>query len=129
MPDRKDDQAGRQQPRWSKPPTAQTDAPCSDCRTRERANRGQAIPATSDKLGQSVTLPNDSTPGTVAMEDYDVWRANFGQSGGPTGPSALFTGVVRYVTAGSSAAVPETSTILLIGIGLAGCAVWPWRRI
>jgi hypothetical protein len=81
-----------------------------------------------DKLGQNVTLPNDSTPGTVAMVDYDVWRANFGQRGGPSGPSALFTGVVRYVTAGSSAAVPETSTILLIGIGLAGFAVWPWRK-
>ncbi len=31
-----------------------------------------------DNLGQSVTLPNDSTPGTVTQVDYDVWRANFG---------------------------------------------------
>jgi hypothetical protein len=35
-----------------------------------------------DNLGQSVTLPNDSTPGTVTQADYEVWRANFGNSGG-----------------------------------------------
>jgi hypothetical protein len=31
-------------------------------------------------LDQSVTLPNDSTPGTVTQEDYNIWRANFGRS-------------------------------------------------
>jgi hypothetical protein len=63
--------------------------------------------------------------------DYDVWRANFGQSGGPTGTSALFTGVVRYVTAGTAAgaaAVPETSTVILLGIGLAAIAVGTARK-
>jgi hypothetical protein len=31
-----------------------------------------------DHLGQSVTLPNDATPGTVAQADYEVWKSNFG---------------------------------------------------
>jgi hypothetical protein len=79
-------------------------------------------------LGQNVTLPNDSTPGTVTPADYDIWRANFGQSGGPTGASTLFTGVVRYVTAGAAAAVPEPSTVLLISIGVAGLAGWIPRK-
>jgi hypothetical protein len=30
------------------------------------------------RLGQSVTIPNDSTPGTVQQVDYTVWRTNFG---------------------------------------------------
>ena len=30
--------------------------------------------------GQSVTLPNDATPGTVTEEDYEVWVANFGNT-------------------------------------------------
>jgi sulfatase modifying factor 1 len=37
--------------------------------------------------GQSVTLPNDSTPGTVTATDYDVWRSHFGQTPG-SGSSA-----------------------------------------
>ena len=32
------------------------------------------------RLNQSVTLPNDSTPGTVTSADYTVWRVNFGES-------------------------------------------------
>jgi hypothetical protein len=35
-----------------------------------------------DVLNTPTTLPNDMTPGTVAPEDYDVWRANFGAIGG-----------------------------------------------
>ncbi|TWT99962.1 hypothetical protein Pla108_09060 [Botrimarina colliarenosi] len=31
-----------------------------------------------DNLGQSVTLPNQATPGTVTAADYDVWAANYG---------------------------------------------------
>jgi hypothetical protein len=52
-------------------------------------------------LGQSVTLPNDSTPGTVVQGDYDVWRAHFGATAG--GGSA--TGVTL---------VPEPSSIALL---------------
>ena len=31
-----------------------------------------------DNLGKSVTLPNDTTPGTVVQADFDVWKNNFG---------------------------------------------------
>jgi hypothetical protein len=156
-------------------------------------------------LGQSVTLPNDSTPGTVTQADYDVWKANFGRGsnaldpiawnslqeqnrpgfpagngtgngweqaggsdggvlaeafltgnslvahnteiplgaafkvgsphnlefrygvvaddgmGGFTGPGTFVRGFVRYVpaVAGSAGTVPEPSSILLVGAGLA----------
>jgi len=32
------------------------------------------------RLGQSVAIPNDATPGTVTAGDYTVWRANFGKA-------------------------------------------------
>jgi autotransporter-associated beta strand protein len=35
-----------------------------------------------DKLGQSTTIPHDTTPGTVTAGDYDVWKTNFGMSAG-----------------------------------------------
>jgi hypothetical protein len=83
-----------------------------------------------DKLGQNVTLPNDSTPGTVTPADYDVWRANFGKSGGPTGPGTLTTGFIRYVTSGlaGSAAVPEPSTAFLVGIGIGPLVIGGRRK-
>lgn len=31
-----------------------------------------------EALGQSVTLPNDTTPGAVTSEDFQVWRDNYG---------------------------------------------------
>lgn len=67
--------------------------------------------------GPSDTLPNDSTPGTVSQADYAIWRTNFGQSS--TVPSTQFRGLVRYVTSfsGSAAAVPEPSSVLLVGLG------------
>jgi hypothetical protein len=71
------------------------------------------------KSGPNATLPNDSTPGTVSAADYTVWRANFGQTAGPSGPSTLITGFVRYVTSGlgSGSAVPEPASIFLAGLG------------
>jgi hypothetical protein len=52
-----------------------------------------------ENLNQSVSLPNDTTPGTVTQADYSVWRVNFGKmSSGPLG---------------SGAAVPEPGTWLL----------------
>ena len=64
-------------------------------------------------------LSNDPTPG-VQPEDYGVWRANIGQTGGPSGPSTLINGFVRYVTSGvgAGAAVPEPTSVYLVGIGL-----------
>ncbi len=78
-----------------------------------------------DHLGQSITMPNDTTPGTVAVEDYTVWKNNFGAAGGPTGTSTLIQGFVRYVTSGAGAgsAVPEPSSVLLVGVGLATLVV------
>ena len=85
-------------------------------------------PVWRNALGQSVTLPNDSTPGTVTQADYDVWKANFGLAGGPTGPSTLINGFVRYVTSATAAAVPEPSTVLMVGIGLASLAMGGSRK-
>lgn len=55
-----------------------------------------------DNLNKSVTLPNDSTPGTVTTDDYNVWKANFGASGGSGSGGA------------SGIAVPEPSTLCML---------------
>ena len=57
-------------------------------------------------------------------QGYADWRANFGATGGPSGPSTLVQGFVRYVTSGGSGAgVPEPSTVLLVGVGLTSLIV------
>jgi uncharacterized membrane protein len=53
-----------------------------------------------DKLGQSVTLPNDPTPGIVSQTDYDVWQRSFGTALG---------------TFASNAAPEPATWVLLIG--------------
>src|SRR3954451_6048421 len=55
-------------------------------------------------LGQAVTLPNDSTPGSVTNADYDVWRAHFGQTPATATPGS---GV-------QLAAVPEPAGLILL---------------
>jgi hypothetical protein len=55
------------------------------------------------------TLQNDPTPG-VQLEDYDVWRTNFGRTAG--GGAAL------------SAAVPEPSTFALVALGAFTGLLW-----
>jgi hypothetical protein len=45
-----------------------------------------------DKLNQSITIPNDATPGTVTASDYTVWRSNFGRVPG-VGSAAALSGV------------------------------------
>jgi hypothetical protein len=68
-----------------------------------------------------------ATIGTQAA--YDMWRANFGAVGGPSGPSTLIEGFVRYVTSGGgAAAAPEASTLLMVGIGLSTLAAGCRRR-
>jgi hypothetical protein len=54
-------------------------------------------------LNTNATLPNDATAG-VSPADYDVWRANFGDSSG-SGTAA-------------AAAVPEPAAALLLGIAV-----------
>lgn len=39
------------------------------------------------RLNQNVTLPNDTTPGSVLQVDYGVWRSNFGKTSAGAGTS------------------------------------------
>jgi len=56
-------------------------------------------------LNRSVTLPNDTTPGTVVQADYTVWRTSFGTVGvAGIGSSDLL----------AAARVPEPASGLLI---------------
>ena len=57
-----------------------------------------------DHLGQSITLPNDTTPGSVTQADYDVWKSNFGNHSGSG--------------AGANAAVPEPATLTMLLAGM-----------
>jgi hypothetical protein len=67
-------------------------------------------------LNQSVTIPNDATPGTVSADDYHVWRASFGLSGGPASASMPTAAILND---SSPAIVPEPLSILMVGISLA----------
>ena len=49
-------------------------------------------------LDSTTTLPNDPTPGMISVEDYGVWRANFGKIDGAGAAATSF-----------AAAVPEPS--------------------
>ena len=42
-----------------------------------------------DHLGQNVTLPNDTTPGSVTQADYDAWKSGFGNHSGSGSGTAL----------------------------------------
>ena len=62
-----------------------------------------------DHLGQSVTLFNDTTPGSVTQADYNVWKSNFDNHAGSG--------------SGANAAVPEPTTLLMLLAGtLAICS-------
>jgi autotransporter-associated beta strand protein len=58
-----------------------------------------------DQLDASTTLPNDPTPGTVTLTDYDVWKTNFGDTSGAAGGSS---GIAE------SNAVPESDAFVLM---------------
>ncbi len=68
-------------------------------------------------LGQSFTLPNDTTPGTVTQSDYNVWRSNFGASAG-SGSGSLV----------GSSAVPEPASVALLVLGWAALVPCRSRR-
>ena len=53
-----------------------------------------------DHLGQSIVLPDDTTPGSVTQADYDVWKSNFNNHSGSG--------------TGAGAAVPEPASLLLL---------------
>jgi formylglycine-generating enzyme required for sulfatase activity len=68
-----------------------------------------------NNLGNTnLTLPNDTTAGSVLPEDFAVWRGNFGASG--TGAGASF------------AAVPEPAALSLSLIALTLCGRRMHRR-
>jgi hypothetical protein len=54
-----------------------------------------------DNLGSSVALPNDEIGGTIGTDQYNQWKANFGES----------TPIL------STATVPEPSAALLLALG------------
>jgi len=58
------------------------------------------------RLGQNVTLPNDTTPGTVTAVDYTVWRSNFGKIASGSGSGVLF----------AAGEIPEPASGLLAGM-------------
>jgi probable HAF family extracellular repeat protein len=70
-----------------------------------------------DHLGQTFTLPNedpDTTPGQVTIEDYDFWKANFGNMAAGGGAGSGSAGASH-----SLAAVPEPAALLLAAMTLA----------
>ncbi len=65
-------------------------------------------------LGQSITLPNDTTPGTITAADYDVWRSNFGNQAG-SGSSVV------------SAEIPEPNWFSMLFTGIMAACFWRLR--
>jgi hypothetical protein len=64
-----------------------------------------------NNVGQSVTLPNDSTPGTVDQSDYTVWSAQFGNQAG----AGVGTGLTNVPEPGSTALLLVATAPLFIG--------------
>jgi hypothetical protein len=62
------------------------------------------------------------------QQGYNDWRANFGATGGPSGPGSLVSGFIRYVPPGAASAVPEPAGVWLVGIGLASLALGSRRK-
>ena len=62
----------------------------------------------------------------VDADDLAAWKGEFGATSFG-GPGAIAQGFVRYVS-GAATAVPEPSSVLLAGIGLASLSVGGWRK-
>lgn len=67
-----------------------------------------------DLLGTAGPLPNDPTPGTIDISDFEYWKANFGNT--------LGSGAV------AAAAVPEPTSMLVALVGLLSLTGVPRRR-
>jgi hypothetical protein len=71
--------------------------------------------------GATKAVGNADGDTDVDAADLAAWKSQFASSGA-SGPGVLQTGFVRYVT-GAAGAVPEPSTVLLVGVGLAAMAL------
>jgi hypothetical protein len=70
--------------------------------------------------GATKAAGNADGDADVDGADLAVWKSEFGQ-GATSGAGVLQFGFVRYVT-GAATAVPEPSTVLLVGLGVAAIA-------
>jgi hypothetical protein len=66
-----------------------------------------------NNLGLSVTLPGDTTPGTVTPADFAIWKANYGNVAG---------------AAAQETSVPEPSTWAIYGAMVAAASATRRRR-
>jgi hypothetical protein len=74
-----------------------------------------------DRSGQTFQLPNEVpgvTPGMVTQDDYDAWRARFGN-----------TSVAAAAGALRGDAVPESSSLIYLAAGMAGVLATGLRSI
>lgn len=73
-----------------------------------------------DNLGSAGALPNDNGLGTpIGQQHYDLWKANFGQTGSGTGAIGTSTGGVPE---------PSTSALLIVSV-LVGLTNMSSRRV
>jgi hypothetical protein len=70
--------------------------------------------------GATKAVGNADGDTDVDGADLAVWRGEFGGAGA-SGPGVLQNGFVRYVT-GATTAIPEPSSSLLVGVGIAAAA-------
>lgn len=72
-------------------------------------------------FGPSVTtaMGNANTDSIIDADDLAVWQAEFGNTSSTLLQSSLTRGYVRYVTSGFTTAVPEPTSVLLLGAGIA----------
>ena len=89
-----------------------------------------------DLQGESVTLPNDVTPGTVDASDIAEFAANFGSTGSGGGPGIFDPFNASYIiidnvvveelvpspAVAPSGSVPEPAGVLLLSMGVAAVA-------
>ncbi|WP_428307715.1 PEP-CTERM sorting domain-containing protein [Lacipirellula sp.] len=73
--------------------------------------------------GATKASGNANTDQLVNAADLAIWKSEFGNSAIPKTPGQLVRGNVRYVTSFAVAAVPEPSSIALVGLGVAGFAL------
>jgi hypothetical protein len=71
--------------------------------------------------GPSVTtaMGNANTDSIIDADDLAIWQAEYGNTSSTLLQSSLTLGYVRYVTSGFTTAVPEPTSVVLLGVGIA----------